>query len=214
MPDPNAFEIAIKSKDSQAAIRLVRQDAMLLSAPVSGGLSPIQAAAYAGLWDLVRWLAEVGGIASLADAILADDAALLKTLVHAHPEQLNAYTHDGFTPLHLAAFFGRDSVAMDLISFGADVDAVSQNELCNQPLHAAIAGAAGDDVIAALIGRGADVASGDPPPLHIAAANGRGTIVRLLLAKGVDPGARSHDGRTAADLATDAGHIEIAELLR
>ena len=49
-------------------------------------------------------------------------------------------TADGFTPLQLAAYFGAPGAAADLIAAGADVDAVADNPMRIQPLHAAAAG--------------------------------------------------------------------------
>lgn len=209
----SAFEEAINAKESQRAIRMARNDLSLLKTPVSGGGSPLAAAAYAGAWDLVRWMAEMGGICNVADAILADDAELASTMLNAHPQQVGMLTHDGFSLLHLAVYFGRDALALDLISRGADVNIISNNELRTPPLHAAIAGEAGDNVIAALIEQGAQIHGGDLPPLHLAAANGRLGAVRLLLAAGADRRELSREGKTAGDCAHENGHSELVELL-
>ena len=51
-------------------------------------------------------------------------------------------------------------------------------------------------------------------PLHGAAQNGATVTVDRLLAAGADPTARTDDGRTPADLAQGAGHVELAARLR
>ena len=213
MSDATAFEKAIAARDSQSAIRMTTADPQLLTVQVSGGLTPIAAAAYAGAWDLVRWFAELGGIANVTDAIFADDDEA-GSLLDLHPDQVNAYTNDGFTPLHVAAYFGRNAAAIDLISRGADVNAVSRNELKNTPLHAAIAGSASEAVVEMIVERGADIHSGDPPALHLAAANGRAETIRFLRERGASSSVRCKDGKTAADLAIEAGHSEVVDLLK
>ena len=53
-------------------------------------------------------------------------------------------------------------------------------------------------------------------PLHYAAKAGKNEAVRFLFNVGADPSARMTDGtaRTPADLAREAGHLDLAESLR
>jgi ankyrin repeat protein len=119
---------------------------------------------------------------------------------------------DGFTALHLAAFFGQAQVAQLLLDRGADPNAWATGDLYVQPLHSAVAGGH-DEVAALLIHGGADI---DAPqrhgytPLMGAAQNGMAGTVQLLLARGADPSARNDDVLTAAELAERAGHDEVA----
>jgi hypothetical protein len=50
-----------------------------------------------------------------------------------------AWSGDGFTALHLAAFFGQAEAVRVLIERGADVHAVSRNALAVPPLQSAVA---------------------------------------------------------------------------
>jgi ankyrin repeat protein len=99
---------------------------------------------------------------------------------------------DGWTPLHLAAFFGHRDTAAMLLDRGADPAARSTNDLENTPLHAALAG--GRDAVAELlVERGADVnavASG-LSPIDIASASENADMVRYL----AERGARRAGGR-------------------
>ena len=52
------------------------------------------------------------------------------------PALVNAHSHDGWTPLHLASFFGHIEVANLLLARGADVNA--QDDEGNTPLGRAI----------------------------------------------------------------------------
>jgi ankyrin repeat protein len=134
--------------------------------------------------------AAVGDTARL-DALLDDPAA---------------QADDGFTPLHLAAFFRHPEAVRLLLGRGAPVNAVAGNPTKVQPLHSAAAG--GDpECVRLLVGAGADVNAtqqGGFVPLHAAAQNGDEAALALLLAAGADPSAATEDGRTAADLARDA----------
>jgi len=50
--------------------------------------------------------------------------------------------------------------------------------------------------------------------LHHAAAHGFEPLVRLLLARGADPGARDREGRTPATVARLQGHPDVAKVLQ
>jgi uncharacterized protein len=67
-----------------------------------------------------------------------------------------------------------------------------------------------------LVERGADVNATQAQgftPLHAAAQNGDSDLAAVLLAAGADKDARLDDGRTAADVALEAGHETLAERL-
>ena len=123
---------------------------------------------------------------------------------------------DGWTPLHLAGFFGRDECAAFLIDNGAPLDALSTNAIRNTPLHAALAGATNPTLVRRLIFAGADVESRGEngiQPLHLAASRGDQALCDLLIARGADPHAAMDDGTTPAKLAESRGFKELAEKL-
>ncbi len=214
MVDIDKFESAIKARETSEAMQMLHDDPSLLKAHVAGGITPIMLAAYHGAWDLVRSFAELGGITNLGDAVLVGDTELVAALLSGSKSHLNDHTADGFTPLHLAVFFGKDAIAIDLISRGADVNAWTTNALHNQPLHAALAGEASDQVVESLLAKGAAVNGGVWSPLHLAAANGRAKAVSLLLAHGADPKAKTSQGKLPVEVAAEGGHTELAELLK
>lgn len=103
------------------------------------------------------------------DAILATNPTLdvfeaaalgradrVRELVARDPSLATAWTSDGFTALHLAAFLGTTEVALALIDAGADVAAVARNDMVVQPLHSAAAGH-NVELCRVLLERGADV---------------------------------------------------------
>ena len=132
------------------------------------------------------------------------------------PDRATAFSPDGFTALHLAAFFGKTEAARTLIDSGAAVDVYSRNDLLVQPLHSAAAGRH-HEVCRLLIATGADVNATQRhgfTPLHAAAQHGDDELVELLLSAGADPSAQRDDGQTPADTADAAGHVDIARRLR
>ena len=98
----------------------------------------------------------------------------------ARPGAVNDVAYDGWTPLHLAAFFGETESGRLLLDAGANVQAISANSLRNTPLHAATAGGHAESALL-LIERGADVKvpdAGKHTPLHIAAESGLTDVVQ------------------------------------
>lgn len=136
------------------------------------------------------------------ERLLADDAALV-----------NEDSSDGFTPLHLAIFGGRRDAAILLLQRGADPNAISRHASIRvRPLGTA-AFVQSADLARVLLDHGADpngAGEGGFAPLHSAAQNGDAELVRLLLERGADASLRTDDGRTAADIAREAGHAALA----
>ncbi len=114
---------------------------------------------------------------------------------------VDLWSPDGFTALHLAAFFGHAAIAAELLDRGAVVGAVARNPLCVQAIHSAVA-ENHIDVVRVLLEHGGDPNAkqeGGFAPLHAAAQNGNVELHDLLVARGADPEAATDDGRTAAD---------------
>jgi ankyrin repeat protein len=129
---------------------------------------------------------------------------------------VSAWADDGFTALHLAAYFRHPDTARLLVDRGALVDVVARNERIRvTPLQSAVA-ARQEETAALLLDSGADPNAqeeGGFTPLHAAAHHGDEPLVELLLAHGADPAMPADDGRTAADFARAAGHEDLAERL-
>jgi ankyrin repeat protein len=207
---------AIDAGDNATAMALLRDDPAIARAHGGAeGVTPVLHAMYQYKFDLARALAGAAGALDLAEAAAVDDVTQVRERLAAGVEP-DRRTSDGFTPLQLAAYFGAPAAAAELISAGADLNAVADNPMRIQALHAAAAGRHGD-VAALLIDAGAAVNSKQRhgwTPLHSAAANGDETLVTRLLAAGADPAATNDDGHTAADVAMSAHHHEVAILLR
>jgi len=112
------------------------------------------AALYRGHMHIVAALIDLGAPLDVFAAAATGNVGELKHAL-TQPEAVNAYAYDGWTPLHLAAFFGHVEAATILIEAGAGIDAISRNSLKNTPLHAAAAGKH-ESVAILLFERGAD----------------------------------------------------------
>jgi ankyrin repeat protein len=140
----------------------------------------------------------------------------VRELIDSDPAPVSAFSPDGFTALHLAAFFGHPDIARLLVERGADTRAVARNPMQVMPLHSAAA-ARQFEIARLLVDHGADVNASQErgfTPLHEAAQNGDVELARLLLERGADRERPAEDGRRAADFAAAGGHEDVLALLR
>src|SRR6476660_5565907 len=171
---------AAKIGDLGKVRALVADNFLLASQRLSNGESPLMAALYRGHTDIVDALigagAEIDVFAAAATGRVDD---LRRTL---NQGTVNAFAYDGWTPLHLAAFFGHRECARLLLDAGADVGATSSNGMRNTPLHAATAGKHAD-VALLLLEQGADpltTDSGGYTALEIARQNHLDSVVAAI----------------------------------
>jgi uncharacterized protein len=148
-------------------------------------LSPLMQALYEGKPELARELAAARSDLDVFEASAIGDVERLRVLLDGDPSLATAWSGDGFTPLHLAAFFGHPAAARLLAERGADLEARSTNEQF------------------AL----------DARPLHSAAAAGQREVCEVLLDAGADVNAVQHGGYTALLEARQSGNEELAQLL-
>jgi ankyrin repeat protein len=179
------------------------------------GVSAVRHALYRGQREVATRLAAAAPALDVFDLAALGDATALADLVRLDPLAVNAFSEDGFTALHFAAFLGGVDAARVLIDADADVAAVSQNAMQVQPINSAAAGCS--DVVALLLDAGAPVDAqqhGGYTALHEAALNGNDALVDVLLAHGADVALTDDEGTTAADHAERNDHAELAARLR
>jgi ankyrin repeat protein len=197
---------AIAAGDADTALALLAADPAVGRHRHSSGATPVLYALYHRQGGLARTLADRVAALDLAEAAALDDVDRLTGLLDAGGA-VDGRTPDGFTPLHLAAYFGAPRVAALLLARGADVAAVADNPMRIQALHAAAAGRH-LAIATALLAAGADPDARQQAgytPLMAAAANGDAELTRALLAAGADPALTNDSGASAADIAREHG---------
>ncbi len=174
---------AIQNGDVARVHELLRADPALAAGRDGNGVSAVLNAQYRRRPDLVAAVLEAGPDLDVFDMAALGLVDRLRQLLAEQPDRVQSWSGDGFTALHLAAFFGRPGAVALLLESGADVGAVARNGMRVQPLHSA---AAGRDVqsVRLLLAAGADPDAeqhGGWTPLMAARQHGDAEIERLLL---------------------------------
>jgi ankyrin repeat protein len=216
MSESNDLFAVIAAGDDVLLSALLAQQPALVNTRSPAGVSPVLWAYYTGKTDLLPTLFAANPLLDIYDAAALGDQGKLLDLLRDDPALARRYAQDGFTALHLVAFFTDNTAAASvLLEAGAQVDAIAHNSQQVTPLHSAIAG--GHATIARfLVERGANVNARQElgfTPLMEAAQNGDAPLVDYLLQHGADPALARDDGHTAADCALEAGHAEVASKL-
>ena len=191
------------------------KDPSLLDAKNESGQNAFLLAKYYRQPEIAAYLLSLDPKLDLFSACAAGQLTSVTDEIDRDGPLLKAHSGDGWTPLHLAAFFGHADLAKALLDRGADVNARSTNSMNNTPLHAAVAGGH-LELVRLLLERGADANAaqeGGWTALHATAQSGNREMLESLLAHGAHVNARAQNNQAPLDLALTKGHQEIAQLL-
>lgn len=211
---------AVKTRDAARVRELLEKNPGLLQMRTPQG-SLVLTALYSGAGEVLSELLARGPQLDIYEAASVGDGARVAQLLAEEPSLANAPNADGFTPLGLAAFFGRPAAVAALLAGGAQVNLVSQSNVpyvpSNTALHAAIAGGANIEAVRLLLEAGADLSIRDSNghlPLHVAAFHTNPDLIDLLIERKAEVGAAAADGRTALAIARSRGNESVAQRLR
>ena len=206
----------IEADDVDGVRVLLAEQPWLAAERDDEGVSPLLRARYRmdrGLIEAVRQHVER---LNVFEGAAFGDLDRLSELLGEDPELLDATSGDGFTPLHLAAFFGQTDAMRLLLARGAVSDVAGTGWMTGTPLHAAAAGSHAS-IVHLLLEAGADPNTRQRhgyTPLHAAAANADVESVEALLAAGAAVDARNDDGDTPLMLAEKSGDLVTVEAIR
>ena len=207
---------AIEAGNVGSVGTILEADPSAAAARDGSGVSALMRALYRFDPDLVQIVKARAGALDVFEAAALGDVDHLRSVLDEEPSRATAYSGDGFTALHFAAFFGHPDAVSLLIDRGAEVDAFGRGWMTGTALHSG-ASRLQSEVVRVLLEAGAnpDVRqSGGWTPLHAAAMNGDLVSVELLLAAGADAAATNDEGRTVADLAAESGDAVTIERVR
>lgn len=202
----------IRQGQPEAAFSLLEQNPELADEVGEDGASAALLALYYDQRDLAdAIIAQKSALTIFEAAAFGRTVELEKALTDENKE---SFSSDGFQPLHLAAFFGRQEALKMLLGRRVGLNTISQNGFGVAPLHSALAN--GHESIAReLVYEGADVnlaGQSGWTPLHYAAHLGNRPLALFLKEHGAvsQPGP---DGKSPKDLAEEEGHRDVAEVL-
>jgi ankyrin repeat protein len=213
--DVKAFQELVKQGDLGGVQSALAAEPELLDATNTAGQGAFLLAKYYRQEALADYLLTRHPKLDLFNLCVAGQVEPVLAGIERDSTLLEAHSGDGWTPLHLAAFFGHRGLAQALINHGAQVDSRSTNAMVNTPLHAAAAGGK-TALVELLLQNGASVNAkqeGGWTALHAAAQSGDREMVEVLLANGAEASARAANNQAPLDLALQKGHQEIAALL-
>jgi len=221
------FEL-IDHGDTPGVKALLDRDPQATDARNDAGLTPLMHAAYRARGPVFDEIAGRHAPADAWDRLLLGEADGLPA-----PD---AWSPDGFTPLHIAAYIGNAGAAEALLADGADPNAFATASFARVTPLGTCAFAGAIDVARALLRNGANPALTEvegATPLEVARANGDEQLVALLFvshshgqianvhaALAVDATLANAttdwgggDWETALGAASHMGNRELAELL-
>lgn len=209
------METAVSQGANETLTVILKENPKLVNTLTQNKLPLILTAQYQNQKTIVEILIEAGTEMGIFEAAAIGKLAIVQKELSDYPEDLDENGRDGFTPLQLACFFGHEDIVTFLLAQGANVNAVAQNPMQIQPIHAAAA-YGNLSILRQLLEQGAD-ANGRQQngltPLHTAAHSNNPQMAQLLLEFGADPSLTDDSGQTPASLAQAIGNEDVLSVL-
>jgi len=209
----NDIFAAISAGDEERVGKLVAADPSLAHARNQAGVSALMQARYENKLEIMALLRSAAGDLDVFEAAALGDIARLRSLFAGDRDLGKAQSSDGFTPLHLACFFGQPEAAEILVRQGADANAISPSRIA--VIHSAAA-SRDATIVKLVLQAGANPnlqQQGGYTALHEAAMHNSVERAQALLDAGADRAIRNDDGLTAAEMAAQKGNQEVLEVL-
>lgn len=202
---PEEFFDAIRKGDDAKVGKMLDQNKDLANARDKQGLSPVTIATYFNHPGIADELIAKGAKLDMYEASMTGRLDVIRGLLTSQRSEVYSLSKDGFSALHLAAFFGHREIVEYLLKNGADANILATNATKVRPLHSAVAHHH-FEISKLLVDHGADVNArqqGGFTPLHEAAFGGNPEIAELLLKHGADINAKTDKGLTALALTSE-----------
>jgi uncharacterized protein len=207
---------SIKEGDAERVRELIEKDIFLADARDTNGTSALMTAIYHGREEIAQVILDSAPTLTIHEAAAAGLAENVSELLESDPALLDSHAHDGWTPLHLAAYFNREKVVKMLVERGANVNSSSAHTVGLCPLHSALS-SRNSKIAVFLLRNGASVTiaeeGGGLTPLHYAAFNDMELAAQILLERGADPMVRDNAGKLPLDVAREKGSERVVALL-
>ncbi|MVZ64165.1 ankyrin repeat domain-containing protein [Sphingobacterium humi] len=210
------LEEYIETGNYQDLDLLLSKSPELVKENTSHDISPLLLACYYHKTQIVQVILKYIKSITIHEACAVGLTEQVQFMLEQKPEVINELSSHGFYPLGIAAHFGQEEIVRILLLQHANPNAASKNGYQVFPIHAALSGQH-DRIVKQLIEAGAEVnvlQSSRTSPLHLAAQQGNIDLIIVLLEHGADISVRNEFGQTAADLASEKGFHEIAEILK
>jgi ankyrin repeat protein len=204
-----ALVLALGTPLVQAATEDLSVNARLLLFARNGDLAGVERSLQEGAAANAR---NRIGETALVIALKKNDLAIAQTMLRAGTD-VNLAALNGVTPLMAAAFGGQIDIARELLARGADVGAVDR---LRKSAMVYAAGEGHTEIVKLLLTHGVDadtIYANDLTALMWAAGQGKAEAVRALLDAGARTDLKDNRGKTAADIAHELKHEDVARLI-
>ena len=210
---------AVREKDLETLDALLEEHPEWVETRDPNGVSLLLYAVYCNNTEAVEL---IRARREKLDVFEASAIGEMDTLAECHERDAGAFRRiapDGFTAVHLAAFFRRLAALEFILEHGGDANLPAAAPSMVRPIHSAAA-SRDADAVCLVLQHGADPdlkQQGGHTALHAAVLHNNVPMVEVLLSGGADLTVPNDEGQTAIDIAEkaqDAPDDTVLKLLR